>query len=159
MVMLVPMTEEEFERSRRADIQGYAQDKVRSGNWPSEGALERAMREEAQLLPDGLHTKDHFFYSIVEETTGQKVGTLWVHITMDTPHRDAFLFNIQVDEQFRGQGYGSQALLALDKLLARLGVESLGLHVFGFNTRAFELYKRVGFEVTNINMRKVYPSE
>lgn len=32
----------------------------------------------------------------------------------------------------------------------------MGLHVFGHNATAFELYKKMGFEITNINMRKYY---
>ena len=37
-----------------------------------------------------------------------------------------------------------------------MGAESVALHVFVYNTTAFKLYKRMGYEVTNINMRKEY---
>jgi ribosomal protein S18 acetylase RimI-like enzyme len=46
--------------------------------------------------------------------------------------------------------------MALDEILKSKDVESMGLHVFGHNTNAFELYKKMGFEITNIQMRKVY---
>ena len=42
----------------------------------------------------------------------------------------------------------------VDDYLAGAGV---GLHVFGFNTNAFALYMKAGYEITNINMRKLYP--
>jgi ribosomal protein S18 acetylase RimI-like enzyme len=159
MVRLSPFEQIDFNLFQEGHFAGYARDKVRSGNWPPEGSLERAHREKEQLLPDGLQTRNHFFYNIVEDTTGQKLGMLWVYIPMDPPHREAFLYNIEIDESYRGKGYGTQALAALDELLKGMEVELLGLHVFGFNTAAFELYKRVGFEVTNINMRKVYRVE
>ena len=109
-----------------------------------------------QLLPDGVHTKNEFIYSIVNEETNQKIGILWVEIKMEETPRRAFGFDFMLYEPFRGKGFGKQALQALDEILISMGVESLGLHVFGHNTAAFELYKKMGFEITNINMRKKY---
>ena len=107
------------------------------------------------LLPDGVHTKNEFIYTIVNEETGQKIGILWVEVKMEETPRRAFGYDFIVNEPFRGKGYGKQALQALDKLLISMDVESMGLHVFGHNATAFELYKKMGFEITNINMRKM----
>jgi len=43
----------------------------------------------------------------------------------------------------------------LDEKLISMNVDSVGLHVFGHNIVAQELYKKSGYEITNINMRKV----
>jgi ribosomal protein S18 acetylase RimI-like enzyme len=67
----------------------------------------------------------------------------------------AFIFDFIIDEAFRGKGYGKQALAALDEKLISMNVDSVGLHVFGHNIVAQELYKKSGYEITNINMRKV----
>lgn len=155
MIKLIPMEQMDFDMFCERSIVEYAEDKVRNGNWPAEGAPERARKEFQELLPDGLKTKDHFLYSVVEEASGEKLGILWVNVKMDTPQRPAFIFDFAIDEQFRGKGYGKQALLALDEKLLSMGAESVGLHVFGDNTIAQELYKKAGYKITNINMRKI----
>jgi ribosomal protein S18 acetylase RimI-like enzyme len=35
-----------------------------------------------------------------------------------------------------------------------MDVESVGLHVFGDNIAAQELYKKMGFQITGIHMKK-----
>lgn len=39
-----------------------------------------------------------------------------------------------------------------------MNVRSVDLHVFGDNIGAQELYKKMGFEITGIRMRRCYPS-
>jgi ribosomal protein S18 acetylase RimI-like enzyme len=103
-----------------------------------------------------LQSKDQFIYSIIEESTGQKPGMLWVEVKMDTAHHPAFIYDFIIEEQFRGKGYGRQTLTALDENLLSMNAESVRLHVFGDNTIAQELYKKSGYEITNVNMKKVF---
>ena len=156
MITLIPMDPSDFDAYLALSIVEYADDKIRSGNWHPEEALDRSRQEFEKLLFAGLQTPDQFIYTVFDEERDQKLGMLWVNVPMAAPHREAFIFDFRIDEAFRGQGFGKKALLALDEILIRMGVESVGLHVFAFNTTALELYKRVGYEITNINMRKVY---
>ena len=156
MVKLIPMDPADYPAYLENSIVEYAEDKVKSGQWKESESLEKSRGEFMHLLPDGVHTKNEFIYSIVDESSGQKMGILWVEVKMDETPRRAFGFDFIVYEPFRGKGFGKQALQALDKLLISMDVESMGLHVFGHNTTAFELYKKMGFEITNINMRKKY---
>lgn len=156
MVKLVPMAQEDFEAYCERSIREYAEEHVKTGNWKASEALEKSRAEFKKLLPNGLQSKNEFIYSIVDESTGRKMGALWVEIKMDETPRRAFGYDFILEAQFRGKGFGKQALMALDEILQSKGVESMGLHVFGHNTNAFELYKKMGFEITNINMRKVY---
>ena len=155
MVKLVPMDPADYPAYLENGIREYAEDKVKSGQWKESESLEKSRGEFMHLLPDGVHTKNEFIYSIVNEETGQKIGVLWVEIKMEETPRRAFGFDFMLYEQFRGKGFGKQALQALDKQLISMDVESMGLHVFGHNTTAFELYKKMGFEITNVNMRKM----
>jgi ribosomal protein S18 acetylase RimI-like enzyme len=159
MVKLVPMEQIDFDTYTEHSIVEYANDKVRNGNWSVEESLERSRKEFQHYLPDGLRSKDQFVYSIIEETSGQKLGMLWVEVKTETPHRPAFIFDFRIDEQFRGKGYGKQSLLALDELLKSMGADSVGLHVFGDNIVAQELYKKAGYVITNINMKKTYQTD
>ena len=156
MVKLVPMDPADYPAYLENGIREYAEDKVKSGQWKESESLEKSRGEFLHLLPDGVHTKNEFIYSIVNEETNQKIGILWVEVKMEETPRRAFGYDFIVYEPFRGKGFGKQALQALDKILISMDVESMGLHVFGHNATAFELYKKMGFEITNINMRKKY---
>ena len=152
MVKLEPIQQKDFEIFLERGIREYAEDHVRNGNWTAEEALERSKKEFEQLLPDGVNSKDQFLFSITDETNGNKIGVLWVQIK----NQKAFIYDFIIDESFRGKGYGKQALAALDEKLISMNVDSVGLHVFGHNIVAQELYKKSGYEITNINMQKVF---
>jgi ribosomal protein S18 acetylase RimI-like enzyme len=150
MVNLEPIQQEEFERFLERGIREYAEDHVRNGNWPSEGALERSRKEFESLLPVGIHSKDQYLYSITDDS-GNKLGVLWVQVK----DQEAFIYDFIIEEAFRGKGYGKKSLIALDEKLKSMNVESVGLHVFGDNVVAQELYKKMGFQITDIQMKKV----
>ncbi|HEX9840953.1 MAG TPA: GNAT family N-acetyltransferase [Anaerolineales bacterium] len=150
MVKLMQIEQEDFEIFLKRGIREYAEDHVRNGNWSAEEALERSKKEFEQLLPDGFNSQHQYLYSIIDEDNN-KIGVLWVQVKA----QKAFIFDFIIDEAFRGKGYGKQALAALDEKLISMNVDSVGLHVFGHNIVAQELYKKSGYEITNINMRKV----
>jgi RimJ/RimL family protein N-acetyltransferase len=149
MVKLETIQEEDFERFLERGIREYAEDHVRNGNWLSEGALERSKKEFEHYLPDGIHSKDQYLYSIINDESN-KIGVLWVQVK----DQKAFIYDFVIDEAFRGKGYGKQALIAMDEKLKSMNVESIGLHVFGDNITAQELYKKMGFQITGIHMKK-----
>jgi len=43
---------------------------------------------------------------------------------------------------------------ALEQKALSLGVDRIGLHVFGHNVRASSLYRKMGYEVTDLTMYK-----
>ena len=151
MVKLEPIQQKDFEIFLERGIREYAEDHVRTGNWTAEEALERSKKEFEQLLPDGINSQHQYLYSIIDEDNS-KIGVLWVQIK----DQKAFIYDFIIDESFRGKGYGKQALIALDEKLISMNVDSVGLHVFGHNIVAQELYKKSGYEITDINMRKVF---
>ena len=65
-----------------------------------------------------------------------------------------FIWDIEVRVEARGQGYGRAALLALEQLALDLGYDAIGLHVFGANTVARELYLTSGYIETDVSMVK-----
>ena len=151
MVILIPMEQAEFEAYLEEDIQRYAQEHVRVGNWKPSEALEKSTKEHEKLLPNGLESKNQYLFTLLDEDTDAKVGILWVNIEGDR----AFVYDFIIDEALRGKGYGRQALMALEEKLRSMNVDSVGLHVFGDNIPAQELYKKMGFQITDINMLKV----
>jgi ribosomal protein S18 acetylase RimI-like enzyme len=154
MVSLVPIQQEDFEVFLVRSIREYAEDHVRNGNWQAEDALEQSKKQFEHYLPDGIHTKDQYLWSLVDEE-GNKIGVLWVQVK----DRKGFIFNFVIDEEFRGKGFGKQALTTMDEKLKSMGVESVALHVFGDNVTAQKLYKKMGFQITGIHMKKTFKQE
>ena len=157
MITLIPIDQSDFETFLEGMIVDYARDKVKSGNWLAEGSLEKSHAEFLSLLPNGLQTKDQFVFTIFDEETKTKPGVLWVQIKKDELCQRGFICEFVIDLQFRGQGYGKKALQALDQKMDEMGVESISLHVFAHNTNAIGLYKKMGYEVTNLYMSKKLP--
>jgi ribosomal protein S18 acetylase RimI-like enzyme len=149
MIKLESLQQEDFERFLEREIRGYAEDHVRNGNWPADGALERSRKEFEFYLPDGIRTHDQYLWSLVDDA-GNKIGVLWVQLK---DHK-AFIFDFVIDEEFRGKGFGKQALSVMDEKLRIMGAESVALHVFGDNVSAQELYKKMGFYIVGMNMKK-----
>lgn len=154
MIRLEPMTESEFRTFRERLIREYADDKVRAGNWTAEESLSRSEKETNQLLPNGLATPEHYLFSIYDDVTAKTVGILWFAVVHWGGKDQAFIYDIEVDADEREKGYGAQALMALEEKVKVMGLDRIGLHVFGHNQRALKLYEKLGYEITNVNMAK-----
>lgn len=152
MVRLVPMTESEFEVYLENVIPAYAADKAGAGDWSKEEALELSRKSYQELLPEGLQTENNYLFRIQLEESEEKIGMVWMKHEAPRPH--GFIYDIELDEEQRGKGYGKQAMLALEEFGKGLGLETIGLHVFAYNTAAMKLYKGLGYEVTSQNMTK-----
>ncbi len=151
-VELEPMSPERFVSWNVELIASYAEEKVKAGNWPAEGALERSAAENAKELPDGLDTKGHDIF--VGTVDGEEIGFLWLFTNPALAVPETFIFDIEVSAEHRGKGYGRGLLEAAERWCVEHGVTMLRLHVFGFNTTAINLYQSAGFETTNVNMAK-----
>lgn len=151
-VTLEPMTPERYVSWNEQLITSFAEEKVRSGNWPAEGALERSAAENAKDLPQGLETVGHdIFIGVVD---GQEIGCLWLFTNPALSVPETYIYDIEVVESQRGNGYGRGLLEAAEAWCADHSIGLLRLHVFGFNTTAISLYQSAGFETTNLNMAK-----
>lgn len=147
------MTPDAFARWQDEAIRSYAADKVRVGTWSEADAIERSTREYASLLPEGLATPGHELRSVVT-ADGEVVGMLWFGPSDELGTDVAYIWAIEIDAAHRGRGYGRAALLALEPLARSLGYSSIGLHVFGDNEVARDLYRSAGYVETDVSMRK-----
>ncbi len=154
MVELRAMDDMEFQEYRARTVQDYAVDKTVAGTWSKDEAA--ALSEEAisKLLPEGLATKDVFLYTVLDAAEGTPIGNLWVQYSESKKGREAFILDIVIHEAYQGKGFGKQTLQALDDIAREQGAASIGLHVFGHNQRAYNLYQKMGYETTDMVMRK-----
>ncbi len=149
---LLPMTQAEYDKFLERLIPEYAADNVRAGYWDESEALEKSRKETERLLPEGLQSKDHHLFTLYDGD--QAVGWIWLKANMDRPVKSGFIFDVYIDEQQRGKGYGKQIMLLIEEKARELGLKSIGLHVFASNDVARKLYENVGYTVSSLNMIK-----
>jgi ribosomal protein S18 acetylase RimI-like enzyme len=130
----------------------YAEGHTKTGNWSAEEALETAKAEIGALLPDGLRTRDHHLYTVRDVADGESVGMLWINVRPKAGRPEAYIYDIQMDEDRRGRGYGRATMNACVARARELGADSVGLHVFGSNAVARKLYTSLGFVETDVLM-------
>jgi ribosomal protein S18 acetylase RimI-like enzyme len=148
------MTNEEFQRFLEHDIREYAVERTQAGYWSEQEAMEESRKAHLELLPDGLLTADHYLYTIRESTSGEAIGAIWMRATMNSPRPSGFILDLEIDAPFRRKGYAKQAMLELEEIARRMGLQQLGLHVFTHNDGARALYENLGYSVASLNMLK-----
>jgi len=151
-VTLEPMTWDEFDGYRAEAEADYAGNVAAAGLLPAEEARAKATEDFARLLPDGLATVDHFFWTARDGD--RPVGLLWLHIAPRSDGLHAFGYDFSVREELRRHGYGRAMAHAAYDVCRQRGVVTVGLNVFGFNLGARTLYDQLGFEVTAQQRKK-----
>lgn len=153
MVVFVQLDGPEFARWRETSVREYAADRVKSGYDDKEHSVENAENQLNSLLPDGPKTKGHYLCSVVDERDNQQVGVIWYG---EIPSlKDAiFIYDIRIDEGFRGRGYGKAVLRLVEDRARELGKTRIALQVFAHNERARRLYEELGYKPTSVMMGK-----
>jgi ribosomal protein S18 acetylase RimI-like enzyme len=151
-IRLRPMTAAEFEAWRARAIPGYADAHQRTGGWSAKQAKSLAERKTDKLLPAGPKTPGMLLLS-AEAVDGTPLGMVW--IALDHPSAgSAWIYEIEILQEHRGEGYGRALLQAAEQESAKHGIAEIGLNVFGTNVVARSLYDSSGYEVTATQMRK-----
>jgi GNAT superfamily N-acetyltransferase len=151
-VRLEPMTREQYDAFRLTGEDEYAESIRDSGSLPDAEAREQAAADYARLLPDGMDSEGHRFWTAYDGD--EAVGLLWLRLKDTSVGVTAFGFDFSVREELRRRGYGRALLQAAEDECRRLGVVTVGLNVFGHNLAARSLYEQMGFEVTSIQMSR-----
>ena len=153
-ITLVEMEETPFREYQRHLVRDYAADKVRAGVWSAEEAEDRAAKELEGLLPDGTLTRDHYLYSVRDESVPAEVGLLWISPRDSGAGRTLWIYDIIVHDRFRCRGYASRILHLVEVKARELGAGTVELHVFGHNQGARALYEKLGYTPKSIVMAK-----
>ena len=151
MPELLSMTQPEFDAFLERSIPEYAAEHVRAGNWSESESLEKSRKEFEELLPQGLNTESNVLYTLIDGD--EAVGMIWMKIKTH-PSKSGFIYDVFIDERFRGKGYGKSLMLLLEEKAREMELTSLALHVFGSNHVARKLYETIGYEITNVMMNK-----
>lgn len=140
---VAPMSAERFPSFAEHSEAAFADDLVASGRYTQEEAVAESHRQFLQELPDGIETKGQQLFTATVD--GVEVGILWLGMRTRDGRPHAFILDIEVVEDQRRKGYGRDLMHAAEREARRLGADSIGLHVFGFNTGAIDLYEQLGY--------------
>lgn len=97
------------------------------------------------MYGDGIKGKRMIF--MIEDKKKNVIGELWL-FPIDYKRKTAELVITIGSREHRGRGYGRDVIKNIMKYcFEELGLESIYLKVFSFNTRAIKCYKACGFKV------------
>jgi ribosomal protein S18 acetylase RimI-like enzyme len=156
-VTLRPMRPDEFPAFEAESKRGYAHDMSENGGVDTDAARAKAECDLARLLPDGVASAGQFLF-VIQDELGAARGTLWFADEERNGRRCAFLYDIRINEDSRGQGIGRLTMQQLEREVSARGLHSIELNVFGGNTVARSLYRTLGYTETFVGMSKELPA-
>jgi ribosomal protein S18 acetylase RimI-like enzyme len=141
------MKDEEFVAWLPLLRDAYAEDLIRDYGMSGDKARAQAVSEI-----DGHRPAGHSVFVI--EVEREQVGHLWL-----VEHRDRYeptlvVYDIDVDEPYRGRGYGRAAMVFAEDEAQRRGLTRIALHVGARNDVARNLYRSLGFAENEVAMSK-----
>ena len=142
-VVVRPMTAERFTSFAAASEAAFAEDLAASGRYSAEDAAVESHRQMELELPDGVASEGQELFTA--EVDDVEVGVLWIGVRSRGGRPHGFILDIEIADDQRRKGYGRDVMHAAEREAARLGADSIGLHVFGFNTGAIRLYESLGY--------------
>jgi ribosomal protein S18 acetylase RimI-like enzyme len=145
-VLLREMSDARYEEYLGILIPDYAAEGSRASGMAMEQALEFAKNQIGEILPDGPGTEGQFLFDVVDDE-GRVAGLVWIALQSDRDPVRAFIYDIRIDEERRGEGLGTAAMLRVEEKARELGAGEVGLHVFTHNEGAVRLYDRLGYRV------------
>jgi RimJ/RimL family protein N-acetyltransferase len=97
-----------------------------------------------------FHSQNVLFCAVIclpsEVGEPTPIGMTFLSRTMDTEYHRNALLAISLLEDYRGKGYGREAInFILDFGFQRANLHRVGLKVYSYNQVAFDLYKKIGF--------------
>jgi ribosomal protein S18 acetylase RimI-like enzyme len=152
-VELLPMDEGQFAAYLERAVPRYAKENVKAGYRTEEDALDRSRADHLRLLPLGTETPGNHLFIINDRESGHQIGVIWIKFE-EGNNPAVYIYDVFVEEQFRGKGYGKATLRAVEAFSKAKGARSIFLHVFAHNPLAMRLYDEAGFKVRSMNMEK-----
>lgn len=134
-----PMTGDEYEVWLAYEQDVYAQTWIERGV-PEAEARAKSAADHADHLPQGLATPSIRLSVLTHEDT--RVGTLWLALRDE----DAFVLDVEVDEEHRGRGHGRSLMFLAESQAHEADRSRMGLNVFAGNVAALRLYESLGYE-------------
>jgi ribosomal protein S18 acetylase RimI-like enzyme len=146
------LRDDELPAFRESSERGYVESIQNAGGMPRVLAVEKARRDFEALWPDGRPLPDQLIYAVEED--GERVGYLWLAERENQGRKVIWIYDVEIDEAYRGRGLGRQAMLLVEEEARALGLARVELNVFGGNGVARSLYRSLGYQESAVWMGK-----
>jgi len=152
-VTVRPIRDDEFEPWLAGAQAGYEESMRVHGGMSAETARTRAAADVATLFPDRRPSDEQHVFVI--EADGERVADLWVaERDGHEAARVLWVYAVEVDDRYRGRGYGRAAMVFAEQEAERRGLAGVALNVFGGNEVARGLYRSLGYSEVGVYMQK-----
>jgi len=91
---------------------------------------------------------------VLETSEGAFAGYAYYRWADDNAEKSSF--GICIRKDYQGRGAGHALMMHLLEVAGRVGPRNMGLHVQKANQRAFDLYRKMGFEVVHEQVRAAH---
>jgi ribosomal protein S18 acetylase RimI-like enzyme len=152
VVTLRPMTDVEFRAWREVAIRHHADQVSRATGKDVDVATKESRELLAKVLAGGLATERMNLFVVVDDSE-REVGWLWLG-TSPQDSDAGFVFDIIVDPNVRGRGYGRATMRAAEQFFQAQGKSGISLDVAGGNDAARGLYESLGYRPVMTSMTK-----
>ena len=154
MINLREMRVDEYPAYCDYFIADYSHEIAQNYGHSIEVATELANKDLILSFPNGLDNNEHDLLCIeIDSINSLKViGYLWHSIK--SSDASTFIYDFYIADEYRGNGYGKEAISQLETLLVAVDINQIKLRVAYNNQRALALYKEVGFTISGYNMSK-----
>ena len=130
---------------------GYPTDLLDAGTTPEDA--DRNVERNREVLFNGDEpVEGQYFFDVLSD--GTIVGSLWLADKKNPEAQDWYIYDIGVNEGFRGQGLGRLTMEAGEEFVKSDGGLRMGLNVFGPNAVARALYESMNYQVMAVSMFK-----
>ena len=159
------MPEQETLMGRRVFLRPFGKDDAKYlQKWSNDAELRKLIGEvepmseaETERFYEELRKdKDRIWFVVVLKENGRVIGETGL-LRMFRPWRTTDMTIIIGEREEWGKGYGTEAgHLLLDYAINRLGFHRVSIGVVGFNKRALNFWKRLGFKKEGIERDGYY---
>jgi ribosomal protein S18 acetylase RimI-like enzyme len=138
-----------IERGRAA----YRNDLVTQAGLSDEAAERKAQVDWERLLPEPKVPEGTHMYAL-EDESGARVGILWWTQRDDEQGPAAYVYEVEIEEAYRGRGYGREAMRLFEEDARAHGLKRASLLVLGGNEVARSLYRSLDYAERAVFMSK-----
>jgi len=149
LIKLEKMNQEQFDKIKGKMISDYAKDKVKVGDWMEAEAVELSKDTFENIFSEGFETPEHFLFNAKNEKE-EEIGYVWLNKAVN----DIFVNNIYIYRDHRDKGLELELVEAIEVFSKEINASKVNLHCYGYMEDVIEVYKKLGYEITDIYFNK-----
>ena len=145
-IELRKMDQQEYDAFYERSFNHHVQELIDEEHMSCEEAEKETTNELAEMLPEGMDTKDNFLMSIHRSEDNAWIGFIWTLHEMTEGVKQSFICDFEIYEDYRRNGYATETLELMEKEAKTAGCAESVLFVTNHNEAANRLYEKCGYQ-------------